>query len=59
VDTRRIGENLGRRGIERLMAGSGGRFLRNADRRATVPEIRKIGDVALVRYALSLRLLDA
>ena len=36
-----------------------GRFLRNGDRRATVPEIRKIGDVAPLRYALSLRLLDA
>lgn len=56
---RRIGQNLGRRGIERSMVESGGRFMRNADRRATLPAIRKIGDVALLRHELPLRLLDA
>ncbi len=37
---------------------SDGRFPWNADRRATVAEVRQIGDVVLVRYALSPRFQD-
>ena len=36
-----------------------GEALRNADRRATPAEIRKIGDVAVLRYPFSLQLQDA
>jgi 5-amino-6-(5-phosphoribosylamino)uracil reductase len=36
-----------------------GRFPWNADRRATLAEVRQIGDVVLLRYALSPRFRDA
>jgi 5-amino-6-(5-phosphoribosylamino)uracil reductase len=36
-----------------------GRFPWNADRRATLAEVRQIGDVVLLRYALSARFRDA
>jgi 5-amino-6-(5-phosphoribosylamino)uracil reductase len=89
VDMRRISEDLGGRGVERLMVEGGarvhtqfltedlvdelqlvvapffvgdsraprfvhdGRFPWNPDRRATLSEVRQIGDVVLLRYALS------
>ena len=37
---------------------SDGRFPWNADRRATLAEVRQIGDVVLLRYALSPRFRD-
>jgi 5-amino-6-(5-phosphoribosylamino)uracil reductase len=91
VVMRRISEDLGDRGVERLMVEGGGnvhtqfltdnladelqlvvapffvgdsrapRFVRdgsfpwNPDRRATLAEVRQIGDVVLLRYALSPR----
>jgi 5-amino-6-(5-phosphoribosylamino)uracil reductase len=91
VQMRRISEDLGARGVERLMVEGGGkvhtqfltdnlvdelqlvvapffvgdsraprfvsdgRFPWNADRRATLAEVRQIGDVVLLRYALSSR----
>jgi 5-amino-6-(5-phosphoribosylamino)uracil reductase len=94
VDMRRISEDLGERGVERLMVEGGGRvhtqfltedladelqlvvapffvgdcraprFVRdgrfpwNPDRRATLSEVRQIGDVVLLRYALSPRFQD-
>jgi 5-amino-6-(5-phosphoribosylamino)uracil reductase len=94
VDMRRISEDLGGRGVERLMVEGGGqvhtqfltenlvdelqlvvapffvgdsrapRFVRdgrfpwNPDRRATLSEVRQIGDVVLLRYALSPRFQD-
>jgi 5-amino-6-(5-phosphoribosylamino)uracil reductase len=94
VDMRRISENLGGRGVERLMVEGGsnvhtqfltgnlvdelqlvvapffvgdsraprfvhdGRFPWNPDRRATLAEVRQIGDVVLLRYALSSRFQD-
>jgi 5-amino-6-(5-phosphoribosylamino)uracil reductase len=94
VDMRRISEDLGSRGVERLMVEGGGqvhtqfltanlvdelqlvvapffvgdsrapRFVRdgrfpwNPDRRATLSEVRQIGDVVLLRYALSPRFQD-
>jgi len=94
VRMRWLTEDLGERGVERLMVEGGGvvhtqflaedladelhlvvapffvgdpsapRFVRdggfpwNADRRATLAEVRKIGDVGLLRYALSPRFQD-
>jgi 5-amino-6-(5-phosphoribosylamino)uracil reductase len=94
VHMRRISEDLGRRGVERLMVEGGGqvhtqfltgnlvdelqlvvapffvgdsrapRFVRdgrfpwNPDRRAKLSEVRQIGDVVLLRYALSPRFQD-
>jgi 5-amino-6-(5-phosphoribosylamino)uracil reductase len=94
VDMRRISEDLGGRGVERLMVEGGanvhtqfltgnlvdelqlvvapffvgdsraprfvrdGRFPWNPDRRATLSEVRQIGDVVLLRYALSSRFQD-
>ena len=94
VEMRRISEDLGERGVERLMVEGGGkvhtqfltanlvdelqlvvapffvgdsrapRFVRdgrfpwNPDRRATLSEVRQIGDVVLLRYALSPRFRD-
>jgi 5-amino-6-(5-phosphoribosylamino)uracil reductase len=91
VDMRRISEDLGGRGVARLMVEGGGnvhtqfltgnlvdelqltvapffvgdsraprfvqdgRFPWNPDRRATLSEVRQIGDVVLLRYALSSR----
>jgi 5-amino-6-(5-phosphoribosylamino)uracil reductase len=91
VKMRRLSEDLGDRGVERLMVEGGGnvhtqfltanlvdelqlvvapffvgdsrapRFVRdgrfpwNPDRRATLSEVRQIGDVVLLRYALSSR----
>jgi 5-amino-6-(5-phosphoribosylamino)uracil reductase len=37
---------------------SDGRFPWNAERRATLAEVRQIGDVVLLRYALSPRFRD-
>ena len=94
VDMRRISEDLGDRGVARLMVEGGGnvhtqfltgnlvdelqlvvapffvgdsraprfvhdgRFPWNPDRRATLSEVRQIGDVVLLRYALSSRFQD-
>ena len=94
VDMRTISEDLGGRGVHRLMVEGGGqvhtqfltgnlvdelqlvvapffvgdsrapRFVRdgrfpwNPDRRATLSEVRQIGDVVLLRYALSPRFQD-
>src|SRR3954447_14172260 len=94
VEMRRISEDLGDRGVERLMVEGGGkvhtqfltgnladelqlvvapffvgdsraprfvsdgRFPWNPGRRATLAEVRQIGDVVLLRYALSLRFRD-
>jgi 5-amino-6-(5-phosphoribosylamino)uracil reductase len=94
VHMRRISEDLGDRGVERLMVEGGGqlhtqfltedladelqlvvapffvgdsraprfvhdgRFPWNQDRRATLSEVRQIGDVVLLRYALSPRFPD-
>jgi 5-amino-6-(5-phosphoribosylamino)uracil reductase len=91
VEMRRISEDLGTRGVERLMVEGGGKvhtqfltdnlvdelqivvapffvgdsraprfvsdghFPWNPDRRATLAEVRQIGDVVLLRYALSSR----
>src|ERR687898_556109 len=91
---RRLTEDLGDRGVERLMVEGGGivhtqfladdlvdelhlvvapffvgdasapplvsdgRFPWNAERRATLAEVRQIGDVVLLRYALSSRFRD-
>jgi 5-amino-6-(5-phosphoribosylamino)uracil reductase len=91
VEMRRISEDLGERGVQRLMVEGGGRvhtqfltdnladelqlvvapffvgdsraprfvsdgrFPWNPDRRATLAEVRQIGDVVLLRYALSSR----
>jgi 5-amino-6-(5-phosphoribosylamino)uracil reductase len=91
VEMRRISEDLGARGVARLMVEGGGkvhtqfltdnladelqlvvapffvgdsraprfvsdgRFPWNPDRRATLAEVRQIGDVVLLRYALSPR----
>ena len=91
VEMRRISEDLGARGVQRLMVEGGGkvhtqfltdnladelqlvvapffvgdsraprfvsdgRFPWNPDRRATLAEVRQIGDVVLLRYALSPR----
>jgi 5-amino-6-(5-phosphoribosylamino)uracil reductase len=91
MDMRRISEDLGDRGVARLMVEGGGnvhtqfltgnlvdelqltvapffvgdsraprfvqdgRFPWNPDRRATLSEVRQIGDVVLLRYALSSR----
>ncbi|HEY1523993.1 MAG TPA: dihydrofolate reductase family protein [Solirubrobacteraceae bacterium] len=95
VDMRRLSEDLGDRGVERLMVEGGGkvhtqfltgnlvdelqlvvapffvgdsrapRFVRdgrfpwNPSRRATLSEVRQIGDVVLLRYALSPRFQDS
>ncbi len=95
VEMRRISEDLGARGVQRLMVEGGGkvhtqfltgnladelqlvvapffvgdsqapRFVRdgrfpwNADRRATLAEVLQIGDVVLLRYALSSRFQEA
>ena len=94
VDMRTISEDLGDRGVARLMVEGGGnvhtqfltgnlvdelqltvapffvgdsraprfvqdgRFPWNPDRRATLSEVRQIGDVVLLRYALSSRFQD-
>jgi len=94
VRMRRLTEDLGDRGVERLMVEGGGivhtqfladdlvdelhlvvapffvgdsnaprfvsdgRFPWNADRRATLAEVRQLGDVVLLRYALSPRFRD-
>jgi 5-amino-6-(5-phosphoribosylamino)uracil reductase len=94
VDMRRLSEDLGDRGVARLMVEGGGnvhtqfltgnlvdelqltvapffvgdsratrfvqdgRFPWNPDRRATLSEVRQIGDVVLLRYALSSRFQD-
>jgi 5-amino-6-(5-phosphoribosylamino)uracil reductase len=94
VRMRRLSEDLGDRGVERLMVEGGGkvhtqfltddladelqlvvapffvgdsrapRFVRdgrfpwNPDRRATLAEVRQLGDVVLLRYALSPRFRD-
>lgn len=94
VEMRNISEDLGRRGVQRLMVEGGGqvhtqflienladelqlvvapffvgdsratRFVRdgvfpwNSDRRAKLSEVRQIGDVVLLRYALSSRFED-
>jgi riboflavin-specific deaminase-like protein len=94
VRMRRLSEDLGDRGVERLMVEGGGkvhtqfltdnlvdelqlvvapffvgdsrapRFVRdgrfpwNPERRATLAEVRQIGDVVLLRYALSPRFQD-
>jgi 5-amino-6-(5-phosphoribosylamino)uracil reductase len=91
VDLRRVSEDLGARGVHRLMVEGGGtvhtqfltgdladelqlvvapffvgdsrarrfvgdgRFPWNPDRRAALAEVRQIGDVVLLRYALSSR----
>jgi 5-amino-6-(5-phosphoribosylamino)uracil reductase len=91
VEMRRISEDLGARGVQRLMVEGGskvhtqfltdnladelqlvvapffvgdsraprfvsdGRFPWNPERRATLAEVRQIGDVVLLRYALSPR----
>jgi len=91
VKMRRLSEDLGDRGVERLMVEGGGkvhtqfltgnladelqlvvapffvgdsraprfvsdgRFPWNPDRRAKLAEVRQIGDVVLLRYALSSR----
>jgi 5-amino-6-(5-phosphoribosylamino)uracil reductase len=91
VQMRRLSEDLGERGVRRLMVEGGGkvhtqfltanladelqlvvapvfvgdsraprfvsdgRFPWNPDRRATLAEVRQIGDVVLLRYALSPR----
>jgi 5-amino-6-(5-phosphoribosylamino)uracil reductase len=91
VEMRRLSEDLGARGVQRLMVEGGGtvhtqfltadladelhlvvapffvgdsgarrfvsdgRFPWNPDRRATLAEVRRIGDVVLLRYALSAR----
>jgi 5-amino-6-(5-phosphoribosylamino)uracil reductase len=91
VEMRRLSEDLGARGVRRLMVEGGGkvhtqfltanladelqlvvapvfvgdsraprfvsdgRFPWNPDRRATLAEVRQIGDVVLLRYALSPR----
>ena len=91
VEMRRISEDLGARGVQRLMVEGGGkvhtqfltdnladelqlvvapffvgdsraprfvsdgRFPWNPDRRATLAGVRQIGDVVLLRYALSPR----
>ncbi len=91
VDMRRLSEDLGARGVQRLMVEGGGlvhtqflladlvdelhlvvapffvgdsrarrfvgdgRFPFNPDRRAHLEEVRQIGDVVLLRYALSTR----
>jgi 5-amino-6-(5-phosphoribosylamino)uracil reductase len=91
VEMRRLSEDLGERGVQRLMVEGGGkvhtqfltgnlvdelqlvvcpffvgdsrapRFVRdgrfpwNPERRATLAEVRQIGDVVLLRYALSPR----
>ena len=91
VDMRRVSEDLGRRGVQRLMVEGGGsvhtqfltgdlvdelqlvvapffvgdsrarrfvsdgQFPWNPDRRATLAEVRQVGDVVLLRYALSPR----
>jgi 5-amino-6-(5-phosphoribosylamino)uracil reductase len=91
VEMRRLSENLGARGVQRLMVEGGGnvhtqfltdnlvdelqlvvapffvgdsraprfvsdgRFPWNAGRRATLAAVRQIGDVVLLRYALSPR----
>ena len=95
VDMRRLSEDLGDRGVERLMVEGGGtvhtqfltgnlvdelqlvvapffvgdsraprfvsdgRFPWNPNRRATLSEVRQIGDVVLLRYALSSRFQDS
>jgi 5-amino-6-(5-phosphoribosylamino)uracil reductase len=95
MDMRRISEDLGDRGVARLMVEGGGnvhtqfltgnlvdelqltvapffvgdsraprfvqdgRFPWNPDRRATLSEVRQIGDVVLLRYALSSRFQDS
>jgi 5-amino-6-(5-phosphoribosylamino)uracil reductase len=94
VDMRSLSEDLGGRGVERLMVEGGGhvhtqfltgnladelqlvvapffvgdsratRFVRdgrfpwNPDRRATLSDVRQLGDVVLLRYALSPRFQD-
>jgi 5-amino-6-(5-phosphoribosylamino)uracil reductase len=94
VEMRRISEDLGARGVQRLMVEGGGkvhtqfltenladelqlvvapffvgdsraprfvsdgRFPWNPGRRATLAEVRQIGDVVLLRYALSPRFRD-
>jgi 5-amino-6-(5-phosphoribosylamino)uracil reductase len=94
VQMRTISEDLGARGVERLMVEGGGKvhtqflcdnladelqlvvapffvgdsraprfvsdghFPWNPDRRATLAEVRQIGDVVLLRYALSPRFCD-
>ena len=94
MDMRKISEDLGGRGVQRLMVEGGGqvhtqfltedlvdelqlvmapffvgdsrapRFVRdgrfpwNPNRRATLSEVRQIGDVVLLRYALSPRFQD-
>lgn len=94
LDMRRVSEDLGERGVDRLLVEGGGqvhtqfltgnladelqlvvapffvgdsraprfvsdgRFPWNADRRATLSEVRQIGDVVLLRYALSPRFQD-
>jgi 5-amino-6-(5-phosphoribosylamino)uracil reductase len=94
VDMRRVSDDLGDRGVTRLMVEGGGnvhtqfltgnlvdelqltvapffvgdsraprfvqdgRFPWNPDRRATLSEVRQIGDVVLLRYALSSRFQD-
>jgi 5-amino-6-(5-phosphoribosylamino)uracil reductase len=91
VEMRRISEDLGARGVQRLMVEGGGKvhtqfltdnladelqlvvapffvgdsraprfvsdghFPWNSDRRATLAEVRQIGDMVLLRYALSPR----
>jgi 5-amino-6-(5-phosphoribosylamino)uracil reductase len=91
VEMRRISEDLGARGVQRLMVEGGqsvhtqfltgdladelhlavapffvgdsaaprfvsdGRFPWNTDRRATLAEVRQLGDVVLLRYAMSPR----
>jgi 5-amino-6-(5-phosphoribosylamino)uracil reductase len=91
VEMRRVTEDLGDRGVQRLMVEGGGkvhtqfliddladelqlvvaplfvgdsraprfvsdgRFPWNSRRRATLAEVRQIGDVVLLRYALSSR----
>jgi 5-amino-6-(5-phosphoribosylamino)uracil reductase len=95
VDMRRLSDDLGDRGVARLMVEGGGnvhtqfltgnlvdelqltvapffvgdsraprfvqdgRFPWNPDRRATLSEVRQIGDVVLLRYALSSRFQDS
>jgi 5-amino-6-(5-phosphoribosylamino)uracil reductase len=78
VEMRAVSEDLGARGVQRLMVEGGGKihtqflthnladeraprfvsdgsFPWNPDRRATLAEVRQIGDVVLLRYALSAR----
>jgi 5-amino-6-(5-phosphoribosylamino)uracil reductase len=95
VEMRTISEDLGERGVQRLMVEGGGKvhtqfltenladelqlvvapffvgdsraprfvadghFPWNPDRRATLAEVRQLGDVVLLRYALSSRFEDA